>query len=113
MLIVSRPTLNLLLFPWRWYSRSFLVFLIGLKELIVNRFQGLQIKVWLANLLVPMYGQTDFVSRIISFGVRLVELFVRLLLLLLLVIVSILATVVYLILPPLTVINLVANLLAL
>lgn len=57
-------------FPLWWYTR-------GLKQTaafcfgsIRNRWQGLGLGVWLKNLFVPMYGDTSFGGRIISFFMR-------------------------------------------
>ncbi|MEI6378764.1 MAG: hypothetical protein WCO55_03825 [Candidatus Falkowbacteria bacterium] len=66
-----------LYFPLWWYSQGFL----GLSAVVFgylgNEFQALAIKVWLTNLFVPMYGQHDFASRLISFFMRLVQIFFR------------------------------------
>ena len=41
---------------------------------------SLSLKIWLKNLFVPMYGQYDLAGRIISFVLRIVVLFYRLVL---------------------------------
>ncbi len=37
----------------------------------------LNVKVWFKNLFVPMYGMRDWQSRVISFGVRAMQIVVR------------------------------------
>jgi len=44
---------------------------------IVDEYQRLALGVWLVNLFVPMFGQYDWQSRLISFLVRLAQIIVR------------------------------------
>ncbi|EKD33438.1 MAG: hypothetical protein ACD_76C00029G0003 [uncultured bacterium] len=64
-------------FPFWWYSQ-------GLEDAskacvgsVSNMVQILAVKIWIKNLLVPMYGATDIGGRIISFAVRLVQIIGR------------------------------------
>lgn len=68
---------DIISFPVWWYTA-------GVKQaalLCVDFFQlGNQViapVLWLRNLLVPMFGQTDWQGRIVSFFIRLVNIFVR------------------------------------
>lgn len=51
---------------WAWFTAS-----------VRRDIARLGVRVWLQNLFVPMYGQYDWQSRLISFLVRLVQLLVR------------------------------------
>jgi len=68
---------NILFFPLWWYSLGFIMF----ARWVFNFWQGEQkslgFYVWLKNLFVPMYGQRDFSGRLISFFMRLVQIFFR------------------------------------
>ncbi|MBI2473652.1 hypothetical protein HYV70_03820 [Candidatus Uhrbacteria bacterium] len=59
-----------LLFPFWWYSK-------GLKEIFTKLFLSAKgsvaffgLDIWAKNLFVPMYGETSFTGRFVSFLVR-------------------------------------------
>jgi hypothetical protein len=61
-------------FPVWWYT-------VGLKRVVLRSVQAIQFRVreyglaiWIKNLFVPMYGQYDFVGRLISVLVRIAVL---------------------------------------
>lgn len=62
--------------PW-WYTvtvpAAFDWFIASVRRDVAR----LGVRVWLQNLFVPMYGQYDWQSRLISFVVRLVQLIAR------------------------------------
>jgi hypothetical protein len=62
--------------PW-WYSVTVPGAVKGYIANLRAEFGRLGLGVWLQNLFVPMYGQYDWQSRIISFVVRLFQIVVR------------------------------------
>ncbi len=72
---------DLVYFPVWWYSS-------GLGEAVSFALRALRgysrtlgLSVWVQNLFVPMYGQNDWQSRIISFFMRLVQIIGRVIIL--------------------------------
>ena len=63
--------------PLWWYSVGLGRLLRGVGHFLRDRQINLGITVWLKNLFTPMYGQRDFVSRLISFLVRLFQIIFR------------------------------------
>jgi hypothetical protein len=64
-------------FPLWWYSIGFFRLLKSLALFLRNRWIIVGAGVWMKNLFVPMYGQRDFTSRLISFFVRLFQIIFR------------------------------------
>ena len=64
-------------FPFWWYSQGIFELSRAVFRYLGDEFQALGIKVWLVNLFVPMYGQHDFASRMISFFMRVVQVIAR------------------------------------
>ncbi|MCF7795338.1 hypothetical protein K9M50_03195 [Patescibacteria group bacterium] len=71
-----------LFFPIWWYSKGWFSFAKSLYGFLSWQSASLGVWVWLKNIFVPMYGQTDFSGRLISFFIRLVQIIFRGLLLL-------------------------------
>ncbi len=67
----------ILYFPLWWYSQGFCRFAKRVFLFWKEQAYALAVLIWLKNIFVPMYGQGDFVGRLISFGVRLVQIIVR------------------------------------
>jgi hypothetical protein len=91
---------EILYFPFWWYS-------VGLARLVRNLFNfgrgqetSLGLTVWIKNIFVPMYGQRDIASRIISFVMRLVQIILRGTALLFWILLLLLILAVWLLLPP-------------
>ncbi len=63
--------------PVWWYGRGLADFLKWLFHALSNLSKNLAIRIWMKNLFVPMYGETSFVGRAISFGIRLVMILAR------------------------------------
>src|SRR3989338_8151251 len=61
---------TLFLFPFWWYSRGLLLVILWCVRSMQNTASNLGLMVWIKNLFVPMYGETDIVSRFISFFLR-------------------------------------------
>ncbi len=64
-------------FPFWWYSVGFIRFLRSLGRFLEERQEELALFVWLKNIFRPMYGQSDFAGRLISFVMRLVQIIFR------------------------------------
>ncbi len=65
------------MFPVWWYSRGLLMVMHALRESVAGYAQGLGIRVWVRNIFVPMYGQYDWQSRIISVFMRSMQIAFR------------------------------------
>lgn len=68
---------EILYFPIWWYSVGFFRLLKNVWRIFRNEEAALGFSVWLKNLFVPMYGQSDFAGRAISFFIRLVQIIFR------------------------------------
>lgn len=68
---------SILYFPLWWYGVGFLNFAKRIFNFWLERAYSLAVLVWLKNIFTPMYGQYDFAGRLISFGVRLVQIIIR------------------------------------
>ncbi|NCN25296.1 hypothetical protein COT94_04350 [Candidatus Falkowbacteria bacterium CG10_big_fil_rev_8_21_14_0_10_37_14] len=90
---------SLLYFPLWWYGKGLWSAIRGLVKFLADEWQWLNPGVWFKNLLVPMYGQRDWVSRLISFFVRLVQTILRFLAWLCWLAVCLVAVVIWLVLP--------------
>jgi hypothetical protein len=66
-----------LFFPIWWYSHGWLRFAKALYGFLSWQSASLGVGIWLKNIFVPMYGQTDFSGRLISFFMRLVQVIFR------------------------------------
>ena len=68
---------DILYFPIWWYSVGLARLLKNVWNFLSNQERSLGFSVWLRNIFVPMYGQRDWAGRLISFLVRLVQIFFR------------------------------------
>lgn len=68
---------DILYFPIWWYSAGFIQFLNSLINRLKDTERHLAIRLLAQNLFLPMFGQDDRQGRIISFFMRLVLLFGR------------------------------------
>jgi len=68
---------EILYFPVWWYSVGLGRLILGLADFWHGREQGLGFLIWAENIFVPMYGQRDIASRIISFVMRLIQIIIR------------------------------------
>lgn len=91
--------LNILYFPVWWYGRGLLktLFFCGRKIKDANKHLGLGI--WVKNLFKPMYGQRDIAGKIISFIMRLVQIFFRGVFLLIFILLIFLLILIWLVFP--------------
>lgn len=91
---------DLLMTPWWWYSRG-LVRVVSWGGASLRGWEHVVgLGLWARSLFVPMFGQTDWQGRIISFVMRVVVLVGRILQVLLGAILVIAVILAYLVLPP-------------
>lgn len=90
-------------FPLWWYSKGAWTFLLKLKEFLSMREKGLALMVWIENIMVPMYGQRDIVSRFISFFMRVFQIIFRGIIMLIWFLLCLIIFLAYLIIPILTI----------
>lgn len=69
---------ELLFFPVWWYSKGLKKASFYCLNLLKSGWQYLAIDVWLKNIFTPMFAQVDWQGRLISFFMRLVQIFFRL-----------------------------------
>ena len=74
---------DLIAWPVWWYTRGLIRVARALVTVIRTEARRLSLRVWLANLWSPMYGQSDWQGRAISVVMRLMVLVFRLLVLML------------------------------
>lgn len=91
--------LDVIYFPLWWYSIGLFRLAKRLGIFLKERWIFIGAGVWLKNLFVPMYGQTDIGSRIISFFMRFVQIIFRFATFLVFVIVSVVSLVLWVGLP--------------
>lgn len=75
--IIISLFLEIVYFPVWWYSVGFIRFFTNIRLFLRDRERSLGFFVWVKNIFVPMYGQTDFAGRLISFFMRLVQIIAR------------------------------------
>lgn len=75
--IIVNLTGEILYFPVWWYSVGLWRLLKGLYNFWHGQEENLGFWVWMKNIFVPMYGQSDWTGRLISFFVRLVQIIAR------------------------------------
>lgn len=101
---------KLLYFPVWWYSRGFLKVLKGCGALIHDFEQTLGLGIWVKNLFVPMFGQTDFAGRMISFFLRLFQILIKSLALLVIIIIAFIFLIFWSLLPIFIIYQIIINL---
>ncbi len=93
--------------PIWWYGRGLHMAFQKCVSLTSQTSENFGLRVWMKNLFNPMYGDTSFTGRAISFGIRLVMILVRGLGVILSAILFFALFAVYLLLPPFVIIALV------
>lgn len=97
--IIVQILLDFLYFPLWWYSVGLGRTLAGVGRWLGERFMVLGLGVWLKNLFTPMYGQSDFMGKVISFFIRLFQIFFRSIVMFFFLILAFLAVLFWLALP--------------
>lgn len=91
--------LDIAFFPLWWYSVGLLRFMDSLKIFLNERWMIIGAGVWLKNIFTPMYGQSDIVSRLISFVIRFIQIIVRFIVFLFFLILATIALALWIFLP--------------
>lgn len=65
------------MFPVWWYSRGLLATTKGIFRFLQHENQSLALSIWVRNIFVPMYGQTDWQGRAVSIFIRLIQIIFR------------------------------------
>lgn len=97
--IIAQILGEILYFPFWWYSVGLVRLLVVLGKFWRNQERSSGFSVWLKNIFVPMYGQRDIASRLISFVMRSVQIVVRGIGLLFLLLFLLLLIILWLVLP--------------
>ncbi len=97
--------------PIWWYGRGLFAFIKRFSQAISDVSKSLALRVWMKNLFVPMYGDTSFAGRAISFGIRLVMILVRGLGVILLGVLLLIGFIVYVVALPVVIFGLIYSLL--
>ncbi len=90
-------------FPFWWYSIGLWRTLLRVGNFLREQQISLGLGVWVKNLFTPMYGQRDITGKLISFFIRLIQIFVRSLLMLFWLVLSLIFIAFWLLLPPLVI----------
>lgn len=88
-----------IMFPVWWYARGLMLMLRWCATAIKDYAQYFAINIWIKNILVPMFGQSDWQSRLISIFMRSVQIVGRTFALVLVLLVIALALAVYIVAP--------------
>ncbi len=105
--IIAELIRDIIYFPLWWYSRGLVLTTKGLIEFLAARQKSLGLLVWVKNIHRPMYGQRDWVGKLISFFMRLIQVIVRSIIMLFWVAVVFIFLCFWLALPPLVIIEII------
>lgn len=75
--IIAKNIAEVFYFPIWWYSIGLINIIKKEARFFVNQEKSLGFFIWVKNILVPMYGQSDWAGRIISFFVRFIQIIFR------------------------------------
>lgn len=75
--VIREVLLDIVMFPVWWYSRGLILMMRWCSETLRGYARYLGIGVWMKNIFVPMFGQNDWQSRLISVFMRTVQIFGR------------------------------------
>ena len=78
--IITDPILEILYFPFWWYTKGLKNAAFSLRDNVYKLARSLALRLLLANMFKPMFGQYSFCGRIISFFMRVLQLVVYLIL---------------------------------
>ncbi|MDO8425306.1 MAG: hypothetical protein Q7T01_02215 [bacterium] len=98
--------------PAWWYTRGLMLVLRWFWRSVRRWEQSVGLGLWARNLLVPMYGQTDWQGRLISFFMRLAVLAVRMVQVIVGTLFMVLAVFCYIVFPPAAIFMMVRSFLA-
>lgn len=72
--VIKDVLLDIVMFPVWWYSRGLILMLRRAADTLKGYAKYMAIGVWIQNMFVPMFGQHDWQSRLISIFMRLVQI---------------------------------------
>ena len=98
-LILIDEIKEILYFPIWWYAKGFFKALNWCWNFISDFEQTLGLMIWVKNLFVPMFGQRDIAGRLISFGLRLFQIFWKGIVMIIIVGLMLILIIIWLILP--------------
>lgn len=110
--LISDFFISLFYWPFWWYSKG-LLYIIQLTWSLIDYYaKSLAINIWAKNIFVPMFGQRDWQSRIISFIIRLANIFFRSIILIIWSTVCLVIPIVYVLILPLTISFILVNIIS-
>jgi hypothetical protein len=86
-------------FPFWWYTKGLYNFTKKILVFLSNKEKSSALFVWLKNIFVPMYGQSDWQGKLVSFFMRLVQIIFRTIVMIFWLIVALSCIMSWLILP--------------
>ena len=101
--IILQILRDFLYFPLWWYSVGLWRTLLRVGTFLEEQQISLGLGVWVKNIFTPMYGQRDFIGKLISFFMRLVQIIVRGILMLFWILIALIMIAFWLLLPPLVI----------
>lgn len=75
--IITDFFVSLFFFPLWWYTKGLVKIVKGLISYLKEREKSLALFVWVKNIFTPMYGESDWQGKIISFIVRVAQIIIR------------------------------------
>ena len=108
-LILLEGILEIIYFPFWWYSKGLKNAFIKFWKSIVYRENQLALIIWTKSLFKPMYAQTDWQGKIISFFFRLLFLVIKTIKIILWIIFYFIRLVLWIILPPIVIYQIILN----
>lgn len=100
---------SILYWPIWWYTQGFFKLLEITWKNIIDEEKRFGIRIWLANLFVPMFGQYDWQGRLISMFMRFVMLIGKIIMFLIWIILMLVIIILWLILPLLAIYMIIIN----
>jgi len=97
--VIGQLFTDLLYFPFWWYTKGLAKVIRWAEKYLAARLQANGLLVWLKNIFVPMYGQTDWAGILISFLTRVVQIIVRSIMMLFWLVLTIIVVMIWLIAP--------------
>ena len=91
--------LDIIYFPFWWYSAGFWFALKKVATFLSNQQKSLGIFIWLKNIFVPMYGQRNLSGFLISFFMRIIQIIFRSLIMIFYLLLSLVYLIIWLGLP--------------
>lgn len=87
-------------FPIWWYTSGFANQTKRSLLFLENRSKGLSFFIWIKNIFVPMYGQSDWQGKLISFVFRIINIIIRGAIMLFWLLIALFFEVFWIVLPP-------------